>query len=260
MIRKIIRAGKDVITTKPFELDAAEAKSVITEALALKRRIVLNSPGPLLPQDLQQIHSWIQDYDLGHPVAARADTWAHYREVYQGSWYDDPVRCPLAPVFRLGVYLINDLVEFLGEATEVAVLQSQVFTQRPTPDNAQLGILFKNGAIANVYASFCVNDGDLYRDSLTLNFEHGTIYRDVGFRKESLDAEMGLVMRVDGERKCVAKAQAAGRSGDYQWQNFYELFHGDVEQLAASYRKIVAGVEILDLTKKSSLSKAVFHQ
>lgn len=44
-------------------------------------------------------------------------------------------------------------------------------------------------------------------------------------------------MRVDGERKCVAKAQAAGRSGDYQWQNFYELFHGNVKQLAASYRK-----------------------
>ncbi len=37
--------------------------------------------------------------------------------------------------------------------------------------NAQLGIRFNNGAIANIYSSFCVDDLQFYRNSLTLNFE-----------------------------------------------------------------------------------------
>ena len=47
LIRKIIRAGKHVMTTKPFELDAAAALAVLEEARALKKIVHINSPEPL---------------------------------------------------------------------------------------------------------------------------------------------------------------------------------------------------------------------
>ena len=48
---------------------------------------------------------------------------------------------------------------------------------RPTADNAQIAIEFENGALANVFASFCVGDGRPWPDEVTLNYERGTIQR-----------------------------------------------------------------------------------
>jgi predicted dehydrogenase len=180
MIRRIIRAGKDVMTTKPFELDVSEAISVLEEARALGRIVHLNSPAPVLPPDLARIEQWHDEYALGHPIACRADTYASYHEQADGTWYDDARRCPVSPVFRIGIYLINDLVRLFGEPDAVQVLSSRIRTGRPTPDNAQLGIRFKNGALANVFASLCIDDGQRWTNSLTLNYENGTIYRNIG--------------------------------------------------------------------------------
>jgi predicted dehydrogenase len=47
LVRKAIRAGKDVMTTKPFELDPEAALSVLQEARRLGRTVHMNSPGPL---------------------------------------------------------------------------------------------------------------------------------------------------------------------------------------------------------------------
>ena len=90
MIRRIVSAGKDVITTKPFELDPRAARGALEEAAALGRVVHLNSPRPRLAADLRQILRWQQQYELGRPVAARAETWCSYREQADGSWYDDP--------------------------------------------------------------------------------------------------------------------------------------------------------------------------
>jgi predicted dehydrogenase len=58
LIRQIIRSGKDVITTKPLELDPAEALSVMKEARSLGRVVHLNSPTPLPSKDITQIKTW----------------------------------------------------------------------------------------------------------------------------------------------------------------------------------------------------------
>ena len=71
LLRKIIRAGKDVMTTKPFEEDPEAARAVLAEARRLGRTIHLNSPAPVLPPDLAQIKQWQGDHDLGQPVACR---------------------------------------------------------------------------------------------------------------------------------------------------------------------------------------------
>ena len=229
LLRRIIRAGKDVMTTKPFENDPEAAGSVLAEAHQLGRIIHLNSPSPVLPPDLAQIKRWQLEHDLGHPIACRSDVWVHHREKADGTWYDDPRKCPAAPISRLGIYAINDLVTLFGEADRVQVLSTRLLTGRPTMDNAQLGIAFKSGALANVFASFCVDDGDQYRNSFVLNFEHGTVYRNTGpIRANSQveQSELSLVIRKDGQRH-LAGQTVISPSGQYRWDVFYRVINGE---------------------------------
>ncbi len=222
LMRRIIRAGKDVMTTKPFETDVAAAADLLAEAAVLGRVIHLNSPNPGISPDLAVIERWREQFGLGVPVAARAEVWTHYRDKADGSWYDDPARCPVAPVFRLGIYMINDLVRIFGKARQVSVLQTRMFTGRPTSDNAQLAIEFESGALANVYASFCVRDGDHYRDGAVINFELGTIYRNVGPQRGDSLCELSLIVN-DGPwepRRIAANVELDMRSGKYDWRGF----------------------------------------
>ncbi len=229
LLSKIIRAGKDVMTTKPFEIDPDAAVVVLNEARERGRVIHLNSPSPGISPDLAVIQHWRDAYDLGAPVGARADVWTHYREAADGGWYDDPEKCPVAPVFRLGIYLINDLVRLFGRARRVNVLSTRLFTGRPTADNGQLGIEFENGALANVFASFCVRDGDHYRNSLTLNYERGTIYRNVGPQRDGQACDLALVVN-DGmwkPRRVADQATVDADSGGYDWAGFAAAVRGD---------------------------------
>jgi predicted dehydrogenase len=224
LLRKIIRSGKDVMTTKPFEVDPKAAAAVLKEAKRLGRVIHLNSPAPIPSQDLAQIARWRQEFDLGRPIGARADAWASYREVADGSWYDNPDRCPVAPIFRLGIYLVNDLIDLFGPVEAVQVFRSRIFTKRPTPDNGQLALRFKNGALANIFSSFCIDDGQFYRNALTLNFERGTIYRN---QPPSIQTPANYnicdLMLVTQKRKkaIVLRKKHLELSGAYQWQTFY---------------------------------------
>mgnify|MGYP000939218266 CR=1 FL=1 len=253
LIRKIIRAGKDVMTTKPFELDAEEAMSVLKEAEKAGRIVHMNSPSPLLSPDLRQIKEWTEKYDLGRPVACRCDTWASYMEKADGSWYDDPEKCPVAPVFRLGIYLINDLVRLFGKAEEVCVMHSRIITERPTPDNAQLGILFKNGVLANIFASFCIKDSQYYKNSLVLNYERGTIYRNEGPLEYNSDGicRMSLVRPEGHNGAAVEHARPEGMSGDYQWEAFFRAVNGEKFTAEITSEEIVEGVKIINAMAKA---------
>lgn len=249
LIRKVIRAGKHVMTTKPFELDSNAADSVLAEARDLGRCVHLNSPGPIPAPDICQIEAWREKYSLGKVVGCRADVWAGYSERADGSWLDDPKKCPVAPIFRLGIYLINDLIELQGEPEEVQVFATRLVTGRPTPDNAQLGIRFRNGSLANIFASFCVSDGDHYRNSLVLNFQNGSVYRNVGPRR-SIDAdntisELSLVTALGGERVVVDTAKAAA-SGHYRWDLFEKAIR-EKEVGEDSFRdKVVSGIRVVE--------------
>lgn len=222
LLDQIITAGKDVMTTKPFEVDPVAAEKVLRKAASIGRVIHLNSPAPGFSDDLALIRQWHDEYNLGKPVGARADVWVSYREQPDGRWQDDPDICPAAPVFRLGIYLINDLVQLLGRTRQISVMSSRMFTGRPTVDNAQLGIAFENGALANIYASFCVQDGDHYRNSLTLNFERGTIYRNVGPIRSQEQATLHLVMGdcTGTNRDVIITQHVQLRSGLYNWDGF----------------------------------------
>jgi len=177
LIRKIIRAGKDCITTKPFEMNAAEAASVLEEARSLGRFVYLNSPCPVESRDWQIIKKWCGTYDLGKPVGGHHESWYKIVEEADGKWYDNQADCPAAPIVRLGIYGVNDLLRILGEAEEIQVMHTRLFTGRPTSDYARMNIKFKNGALADTLCGF-VTSPERNESSLILYFERGTIYRN----------------------------------------------------------------------------------
>ena len=250
LIRQIIRAGKDVMTTKPFELDTDKALEILQEAEDRGRVVHLNSPSPDLGADIQQIKLWQKKYDFGIPIAARAETWCSKREQPDGSWYDDPEKCPAAPIFRLGIYQINDIVQFLGQPESVNVMTSRLFTRRPTPDNAQLSIRFKNGAMANVFSSFCIDDGTQFQNTLLLNFQNATIYRDCLPSKERTDRKITLQLTATQKNGTVLTENAcfdiSECSGQYQWGKFYRAVNGQKLQNQINSQQIVAGIQVIN--------------
>ena len=230
LLRKIIRAGKDVMTTKPFELDPEAGTAILKEAAELGRIIHLNSPNPGISPDLEQILKWQKELGLGRPVAARAETYARYNEKPDGSWYDNPDLCPAPPIFRLGIYLINDLVRLMGRVKRVSVFSTRLFTGRPTADNSQLSLEFESGALACIFDSFCVRDGDHYRNSLELNFDNGTVFRNVGPCRDMAASSSLTAIQADeitGElkRRVSATATTVSRSGGYDWEGFVKAIN-----------------------------------
>jgi len=258
LLREIIRAGKDVMTTKPFELDAEEAEDVLREAQSLGRTVHLNSPSPDLTMDLLQIQTWVDEFELGHLVSARGEVWAHYREKADGSWMDDPMLCPGGAMMRLGIYLINDIIQMAGPVDQVNLISSRIRTGRPTPDNALLTMACASGCVASVYASFCVDDGDRYSNGLTLNYERGTIYRNIGPTAGTLPksdhSNLSLVLR-DGETRRIRAGNTFNEySGIYQWEKFYRTIVKK-ETISDSYiQKIVEGVKVLEAMRGLAVS------
>lgn len=252
LIRQIISSGRDVMTTKPFDGDVVAAQQVLAEACTQRRVVHLNSPAPTVPVDVAQLVAWQQEYDLGRPIAYRATTWCAYREQPNGSWYDDPQLCPAAPLFRLGIYLINDIGWFFSQVEHVDLLQSRIFTQRPTADNAQLSVLYANGAIGAIYASFCIDDQQYYRCALELNFERGTLYRNVGpMVVENNQIQLAVVAVKEGKqqmRQTVVPSQGAG----YQWDVFQRAIH-DQQGTSQTYAdRIIAGLQIIAGMQKAN--------
>lgn len=255
LVRRCIRAGRDVMTTKPFELDPRAAAAVLEEARELGRVVHLNSPSPH-PADVAQIETWIKDYDLGQPVSARAEEYTSVREQADGTWYDDPLRCPLAPIFRLGIYPINDLVRLFGPAQQVFAQGERLRTGRPTPDQGQLSIRFRRGGLANVFATYCCDDGDRYLNSLLLHCERGTIYRnlDPGMERmapEGSGSRLSLVMGDASSRRLVETKHISQRSGDYDWVAFGRAIAERRPLEAKACAAVVEGIRVISAMAES---------
>ncbi len=249
LIREILRAGKDVMTTKPFELDVEEAETILREAQEMGRVVHLNSPSPEPTQDLSQIRAWAEKFKLGRLVSARGEVWASYLENADGSWMDDPLLCPGGAMMRLGIYLVNDIIHLAGPADQVNLIGTRVRTGRPTPDNALLTMSCASGCLGSVYASLCVDDGDRYSNGLTLNYEHGTIYRNVGTACTPPKAEkssLSLIMGNGDPRHVAAEKVFDEVSGIYQWESFYRAVTKRKSISDDYVQKIVEGVKVLD--------------
>ncbi len=235
LLNKIITSGRDVITTKPFETDPQAAEKILKKARKLDRLIYMNSPNPMPPADVSQIIDWQNQYKLGHLVAVRFETWCRYNEQYDGSWYDDPEMCPLAPVFRLGIYGINDVLRFTSKPVKVQALGTRIFTRRKTDDNALLAISFEQGEIATFFASFCVSDNRPYPNKMTMNFEHATIQKNADLSVDvTSSTQLQLITSEDGRQITeTAFVEQAKSSGCYMWEEFYKGFKNRNEPLVS---------------------------
>jgi predicted dehydrogenase len=254
LLRRIIRAGKDVMTTKPFELDAGAALAVLREAKELGRVIHLNSPSALPSDDLRQILAWRERYDLGRPVGGRFEAWAAYNEQADGKWYDDPALCPVAPVFRIGIYLINDALRLFGEPECVSVFSSRIRTGRPTADNGQLAIKFRNGALVNIFASLCVGDGQFWRNTASINYERGTIYRNPPPSPHEAPTKLILVRADRGLASVTDSLETASYSGAYDWASFHRAVRGEKLEGEVSPEQIVMGIRVVNAMARAETS------
>lgn len=254
LVETCIDAGKGVITTKPFDPSAAETLRVLRKAEKLGIPVYMNSPYPTMPSDIAQIRSWIDHYCLGKPVGYQASVYCAYREQPDGSWYDDPAKCPAAPIYRLGIYLLNDLCRLLEPVEEVSLLQNRLFTGRPTADNALLSLRHRFGTLGSIYGSFCVNDKQPYRNSLELHFENGTVYRHVGpISPGEID---GVVLKLtlpgtDGAE--ILETVVEKPRGGYPWAEFYGAMRGDPPRHTITPEQVAAAIEILEKVTALSL-------
>jgi predicted dehydrogenase len=222
LVSRCLRAGKDVMTTKPFETDSAATVAVFAEARRLGRIIASNSPQPGLAPDLRQLDDWQHTFQLGRPVALRADATGPYFEQADGSWYDDPQRCPAAPLFRIAIYLIHDALSLLGPVDQVFVTTSRIRTGRPTPDQGVLTLRHRDGGLSAITASLCVKDGQSWRNALVINYENGTATRNLGGDPAADGANLRLITATpagDPEITATARLHPVW-SGEYDWDSF----------------------------------------
>lgn len=261
LIRQIIDAGKPIMTTKPFELNSAEAYEVLTYAKEKKVPVQMNSPAPSLSEDFKIIESWVEKYQLGRPICARHECWYKRVEEADGSWYDDPEQCPAAPIFRLGIYGINDMVRLLGAPESVQVTQSRIFTGRPTPDIALMTIKFKNGCIAETLDGWCLQPAR-GADSLVLYYENGTIHRNPvliggnGFASTNSKLCVIPAENADGKPAEVKEVNQDQLSNAYQWDVFYKTIQGEKIENETPIEKIVDSIKIIEAMKRSMKSGA----
>lgn len=249
LIRRIIRAGKDVMTTKPFEVDAAAALDVLREARERGRVVHLNSPNPRPYGEEAVIRAWVDAGAIGRPTIAQASVWVYYGPTpADGSWYDDPARCPLAPVFRLGIYPMNVLLNLFGEPVSVQAQHARVETGRPTPDNASLTIRFRDGGIVNIVASFVVGGPDYYKNSLTIGGTRGAIYYRTGPNPREEGAAHEVVLSTDDrlERRTVTV-----HAGGYDWAFFAERVRGLATADVTTPEQIVAAVRVVQAMREA---------
>ena len=262
LIRKIIRAGKHVMTTKPFEVDADEALAVLLEARSLGKAVHLNSPCALPDPETAQILNWQQEFALGQPIAVRWETYSSCREKADGCWQDDPNRCPVAPIFRLGIYGINQLLRLCGTVEAVQVMHSRIFTERPTPDNAELSLRFSNGALGSVFASLCIDDGHRFADVLTLHYERGTVTTRALNVNEGLSVtakELLLQVRQDDGTVMNRRVEMRdyGPLNNYQWENFHHAVrNGGAVDGEVSPEQVAHTIRIINAMKTSDQTGA----
>jgi predicted dehydrogenase len=256
LLRQVVRSGRDVMTTKPFERDPTAASVILREAKALGRTIYLNAPGPAYEPDIRYIKRLEADHDFGRPVALRWETWCSYRERADGSWYDDPATCPAAPLFRLGIYGINHILQLMegrSEPASVAVCTSRLFTGRPTPDQAMMHLCFADGALASAFASFCIGDGMAYPDTLTIGYERATVTRRTLRQDPDKPELLEVVWRTPtdaGDPAFFPKPLGA----PYPWSAFYEAIQGRPIFPEIPTETIVAGVQVIDALARAEQS------
>jgi predicted dehydrogenase len=262
LISQIIHSGRDVITTKPFETDPEAAKEVLEEARRLGRFVYLNSPCATRSSDWELIDRWRRQYKLGRPVAGHFEAWHKSVEASDGTWYDDPDSCFVAPLLRLGIYGINDLVPLFGQPEQIQILESRIFTARPTADLARVQMKFPDGCLVELLNGFTMQPGRS-EDSMILYFENGTIYRNPPLWVSNYPSGMTYLCLVtpecrDGMPVETVRLPNYQCSRAYQWKTFHEAIRTRKRPASETPDQVIIdGVRLLNSIKEAAISGGV---
>jgi predicted dehydrogenase len=250
LVARAVRAGKPVMTTKPFETSSKATLEVLTLAKQAGVPVYMNSPSPIPEPDLAKISEWIQQFELGRVISYHGSTWCSYRETVDGSWYDNPELAPAAPITRLGIYLIADICRLMAPIENVDVAQSRIFTERPTSDNAVILLSHSDGTLGSIAASFCVDDGEPYKLSLEINFERGTIARNLGPGVAD-DVALQLSTVINGKKHI--ETASLPRSSGYQWELFARACRGEQVGETVAPEVVEQVVSVLERMRESQI-------
>lgn len=260
LVRQIVDAGKHVLTTKPFELDAPAALAVLQHAREKKIVVQMNSPGPLPSGMTKQVLDWQRSHNLGQVISLGWETHVRYQEAADGGWYDDPECCPVAPIFRLGIYGINQILRIAGPVQSVSVTQSRIFTGRPTPDNAAMNMRFASGAVGSLQASFCVDDGLRYGGRLSVRYERGSVVSRAlpVTTGDASDSNLSLLAMTPAgvPRSERVHIGTEGMPGRYQLEEFHEAVRtgAGVVPGEISPVEVARGVAVIQAMQAASTS------
>ena len=246
LISRAILAGKHVMTTKPFEASFDEAAVVLDLARRNRRVVHLNSPGPEIPPDIAWLLRQREALDLGLPVQCHCSVWASYSERPDGTWYDDLQACPVAPILRLGVYLINDLIDLFGNPETLEVVSSRVRTGRPTADNAIATMGFSGGMLASVAGSFCMDAEAPYQCNIEILCERGTLRREKFGSAGEEKARLSARVCVSSSPDIVLTETVEDPSGSYQWARLWQAVMRGGGNTPAYDQRILAGVNMIE--------------
>lgn len=252
LIRQIMDSGRHVITTKPFEADWRKAEEILKLSQEMKKVIHINSPDVIDNALVSGVKAAVKKYDLGRPIGARCDVWVNYNEKPDGSWYDKPDQCPVAPIFRLGIYIINDLIALYGKVKALSTFSSRLVTQRPTVDNSVLSLSFENGVVASIFGSFCVDDGQRYKGPTVLNYERGTFYYGVFPNGELEQKDLILVHKNDQGETVTERIPLTGSpKGAYLWKQFYQDVQEGRTATDEYIQRVTEGVRVLQAMRRA---------
>ncbi len=94
-----------------------------------------------------------------------------------------------------------------------------------------------------------MDDRQEYRNSLTINFERGTVYRNSGpfpkTEETKATVELGLATHAKGRTIVHRKRLENALSGFYQWEAFHRALSGRELTEATRPEEIVAGLKII---------------
>lgn len=188
---RALRSGAHVLCEKPMAMNADEAREMLAEADAAKRRIMINFSYRFTAQ-AQALKARVDSGDLGEAYYART-SWLRRRGMPGfGGWFGTKELAGGGPLIDLGVHRVDLALWFMGYpepewvmgatydpiATEIARKEKKTYS---VEDLATGFIRFKDGATMSVEASWAANikENELM-ETRVLGTKGGLVHKNIG--------------------------------------------------------------------------------
>ena len=139
--RAILEAGKHAVTEKPFALDRASGREVLSLAAAKGLRVG-GAPDTFMGAGQQTVRKLVDDGWIGKPIAATATFMTGGPE----NWHPDPEFVYAkggGPLLDMGPYYLTQLVHLLGPVKRVHAQTRITRAERPITSQPKFGKMMK---------------------------------------------------------------------------------------------------------------------